>query len=285
MYFKCLAGVADGRQSGSQSRAEESLSVSLPADLSVETQPISLWPALPSPQNSTSQMLSHFPGAPPSHFPFYEMNSMLGGPIFTFGPHEESSGTQSQSQKSAMSGGSGHIGNWQQVHSPVDSFYGPPAGFAGPFISPPGGIPGVQAPPHMVVYNHYAPVGQFGQVGLSFMGTTYIPSGKQPDWKHNPSSSSMGMGEGGINNNINMVSAQRNPPAPIQHHHLAPRSPILPMASPLAMFDVSPFQVIHISDVAYFLYDEMFSVKTMSIRLFFWFQFPSVTICYYEFLI
>lgn len=41
-----------------------------------------------------------------------------------------------------------------------------------------------------------------------------------------------------------MVSAQRNPtnmPAPIQH--LAPGSPLLPMASPLAMFDVSPFQV------------------------------------------
>lgn len=237
-----------GQQSGSQSR--ESLSVSLPADLSVETQPISLWPALPSPQNPSNQMHSHFPGAPPpppSHFPFYDVNSMLGGPIFTFGPHEESSGTpQSQSQKSTMSaGGSGHIGNWHQVHSPVESFYGPPAGFAGPFISP----PGVQPPPHMVVYNHYAPVGQFGQVGLSFMGTTYIPSGKQPDWKHNPTSPSMGMVEGGINNNnMNMVSAQRgnpppNMPSPLQHHHLAPRSPILPMASPMAMFDVSPFQV------------------------------------------
>lgn len=95
----------------------------------------------------------------------------------------------------------------------------------------------------MVVYNHFAPVGQFGQVGLSFMGATYIPSGKQPDWKHNPASSSMTVGEGDINN-LNMVSAQRNPsnmPAPLQH--LAPGSPLLPMPSPLAMFDVSPFQV------------------------------------------
>ncbi|KAK9285011.1 hypothetical protein L1049_024193 [Liquidambar formosana] len=234
------AGVNGDQQLANQSRGEESLSVALPADLSVET-PISLWPPLQSPQNSSSQMLSHFPGGPPSHFPFYEMNPMLGGPIFAFGPHDESAGTQSQSQKSGASG-SGPLGAWQQCHSGVDSFYGPSAGFTGPFISPPGGIPGVQGPPHMVVYNHFAPVGQFGQVGLSFMGTTYIPSGKQPDWKHNPTSSAMGMGEGDMNN-MNMVSAQRNPPnmpAPIQH--LAPGSPLLPMGSPLAMFDVSPFQ-------------------------------------------
>ncbi|KAE7999604.1 hypothetical protein FH972_004012 [Carpinus fangiana] len=239
-----IDGITAGgdQQLASQSRAEESLSVALPADLSVETPPISLWPPLPSPQNSSSQMLSHFPGGPPSHFPFYEMNHVLGGPIFAFGPHDESSSTsQSQSQKSSASA-SGPLGAWQQCHSGVDSFYGPPAGFTGPFISPPGGIPGVQGPPHMVVYNHFAPVGQFGQVGLSFMGATYIPSGKQPDWKHNPASSSMTVGEGDINS-LNMVSAQRNPsnmPAPLQH--LAPGSPLLPMPSPLAMFDVSPFQ-------------------------------------------
>ncbi|KAM1091236.1 hypothetical protein ACFX2J_018544 [Malus domestica] len=236
------AGGAGDQQLTSQSRAEESLSVSLPADLSVETPPISLWPPLPSPQNSSGQMLPHFPGGPPSHFPFYEMNPMMGGPVFAFGPHEESaSTTQAQSQKTSAPV-SAPLGTWQQCHSGVDSFYGPPAGFTGPFISPAGGIPGVQGPPHMVVYNHFAPVGQFGQVGLSFMGTAYIPSGKQPDWKHNPASSSMGVGEGEMNS-INMVSAQRNPtnmPAPIQH--LAPGSPLLPMASPLAMFDVSPFQ-------------------------------------------
>ena len=237
-----MAGVGGEQQLASQSRAEESLSVALPADLSVETPPISLWPPLPSPQSS-SQMFSHFPGGPPSHFPFYEMNHMLGGPIFAaFGPHDESSSTtQSQSQKSNASA-TGPLGTWQQCHSGVDSFYGPPAGFTGPFISP-GGIPGVQGPPHMFVYNHFAPVGQFGQVGMSFMGATYIPSGKQPDWKHNPTSSGMSVGEGDINN-LNMASAQRNPsnmPAPIQH--LAPGSPLLPMPSPMAMFDVSPFQV------------------------------------------
>ncbi|XP_038721755.1 uncharacterized protein LOC120013865 isoform X2 [Tripterygium wilfordii] len=235
------AGVSGDLQSGSQSKAEESLSLALPADLSVETPPISLWPALPSPQNTSSQMLSHFPGAPPSHFPFYEMNPMLGGPFFAFGLHDESSSSQSQSQKTSTSV-SGPLGTWQQCHSGVDSFYGPRAGFTGPFIGSPAGIPGVQGPPHMVVYNHFAPVGQFGQVGLSFMGTTYIPSGKQPDWKHNPASSAMNVGEGGDMSNLNMVSAQRNPNNMPAIQHLAPGSPLVPMASPLAMFDVSPFQ-------------------------------------------
>lgn len=232
-------GLTGDQQSGSQSKPEESLSVSLPADLSVETPPISLWPPLPSPQGSSTQMLSHFHSGAPSHFPFYEMNHpMMSGPVFAFGPHDESGGTQSQSQKTTGSG-SRHIGPWQN-HSGMDSFYGPPAGFTGPFIGSPGGIPGVQAPPHMVVYNHYAPVGQFGQVGLSFMGATYIPSGKQPDWKHDPTSSSRGEED---MNSMNMVSGPRNPPnmqPPIQH--LAPGSPLLPMGSPLTMFDVPPFQ-------------------------------------------
>ncbi|CAN1814643.1 hypothetical protein LINPERHAP1_LOCUS27188 [Linum perenne] len=236
---RATAGVSSDQPSTSHSRAEESLSVALPADLSVENPPISLWPTLASPQHS-NQMLSHVPGGP--HFPFYEMNPMLGAPIFAFGPHDESIPSQSQSQKSNASSVSGPLGTWQH-HAGVDSFYGPPAGFTGPFMTPPpGSIPGVQGPPHMVVYNHFAPVGQFGQVGLSFMGTTYIPSGKQPDWKHNPASSPMGVSEADMNN-LAAVSAQRNPanmPPPIQH--LAPGSPLLPMGSPLALFDVSPFQ-------------------------------------------
>ncbi|MBA0833912.1 hypothetical protein Goarm_006319, partial [Gossypium armourianum] len=77
-----------GQQLASQSKAEGSLSVSLPADLSVENPPISLWPPLASPQSSSSQMISHFPGGPPSHFPFYDI-PMMGGPVFAFGPHEE----------------------------------------------------------------------------------------------------------------------------------------------------------------------------------------------------
>ncbi|KAL4353542.1 hypothetical protein GQ457_06G040380 [Hibiscus cannabinus] len=232
-----VISAGDGSQQlASQSKAEESLSVSLPADLSVENPPISLWPPLPSPQNS-SQIISHFPGGRPSQFPFYEMNHMMGGPIFAFGPHEESSSSQSQSQKSS-SPASGSLGSWQQCPSGVDSFYGPATGFPGHFIPPPGGIPGIRGPPHMFVYNHFAPVGQFG---LSFMGATYIPSGKQPDWKHNPASA---IGEGDVNNS-NIAAAQHNStnmPAQIQHLGPGPGSPLLPMASPLAMFDVSPFQ-------------------------------------------
>lgn len=241
--YVSLAGVANNQQSSSKAISEEPLCVSLPADLSVETPPISFWPPLPALQNS-SQMLSHFPGGPPPHFPMYEMNPMMGGHVFSYGPHDESaSATQQQSQKSSMQA-SGPINSWQQCHSGVDSFYGPAAGFTGPFITPPRGIPGVQAaPPHMVVYNHFAPVGQYGQVGLSFMGATYIPSGKQSDWKHNPTTSATGVSEGDMNN-MNMAQSQRNPiniTAPIQH--LAPGSPLVPMASPLAMFDISPFQV------------------------------------------
>ncbi|XP_076952630.1 uncharacterized protein LOC143626409 [Bidens hawaiensis] len=225
------------QQSGSQSKPEESLSVSLPADLSVETTPISLWTPLPSPQGSSPQMLSHFPGPTPSHFPFYDMNHpMMSGPVYAFGPHDKSDGPNSQAQK-PTGPGSRHIGAWQN-HSGMDSFYGP-AGFTGQFIAPPGGLPGVQAPPHMVVYNHYAPVGQFGQVGLSFMGATYIPSGKQPDWKHDVTSS---RGEEDMSS-MNMASMPRNPTnmqPPSQHLGLG--SPLMPMGPPLTMFDVPPFQ-------------------------------------------
>ncbi|KAK1438086.1 hypothetical protein QVD17_03889 [Tagetes erecta] len=229
--------MAGDQQSGSRSKPEESLSVSLPADLSVETPPMSLWPPLPSPQGPSTQMISHFPGPAPSHFPFYDMNHpMMSSPVFAFSRHDESGGTQSQSQKPTGLTGSRHIGSWQN-HSGVESFYGPPSGFTGPFI----GAPGVQASPHMVVYNHYSPVGQFGQVGLSFMGPTYIPSGKQPDWKHDPTSSSRSEDLG----SVNVVSGPRNPPPNIQpsiQQHLAPGSPLLPMGSPLTMFDVPPFQ-------------------------------------------
>ncbi|KAJ6806245.1 uncharacterized protein M6B38_175225 [Iris pallida] len=227
-------GMTASKEVTSQSMAEESLSVALPADLSVDT-PLPLWHPLPSPQGTSSPMLSHF--SQPSHFPIVDVNSMFGGPFFAFGPHDESGGTQAQPPRSTTLG-SGPLGPWPH-HSGVDSFYGPPTGFAGPYISPPGGIPGVQAAPHMVVYNHFAPVGQFGPV---FMGTTYIPTGKQPDWKHNPVSSATGVSEGEVTN-LNFASVPRNPPilpSPLQH--LAPGSPLMPMASPLPIFDMSPFQ-------------------------------------------
>ncbi|XP_075519903.1 LOW QUALITY PROTEIN: uncharacterized protein LOC142553496 [Primulina tabacum] len=231
-------GVIGGLQLVNQSRGEELLSVSLPADLSVETTQIS-WSPLPSSQSSSTQMSSHFAGGP-SHLPFYEVNPMLGGPLLAFGPHEESSGTLSQPQKSTAPS-SGPIGNWQQWHSGLDSFYNPPTGYPGRLISPSGSIPGVQGPPHMVVYNHFAPVGQYGQFsqygqfGLSFMGTTFIPSGH--------TSTSVQVNDGDVHG-INTTSTQHNASnmmAPIRH--LAPGSPLVPMASPLPMFNLSPFQV------------------------------------------
>ncbi|GMH14779.1 hypothetical protein Nepgr_016620 [Nepenthes gracilis] len=232
-------GVADDQQAAaSQSKDEGALTVSLPVDLSVDT-PTSLWQHLPSPHSSSSQMLPPFPGGAPSHYPFCDINPILGGPIFAFGPHDDHVNTQMQLHESRASGSS-LLGSWQQCHSGVDSFYGPSAGFTRPFINPSGGIPGVQGP-HMVVYNHFAPVGQFGQVGLNCMGPTYIPSGKPPDWKHNPTSTTMG-GEEGDMKNLNMVSVQSNPTSIPPVQHLAPGSPLLSVATPLAMFDATPFQ-------------------------------------------
>ncbi|RZS11053.1 hypothetical protein BHM03_00042342 [Ensete ventricosum] len=220
-----------------QSSCEESLTVALPADLSVDTA-LSVWPALPSPQTSQS-MLSQFPGASPSHFPSFDMNGILDGRIFAYGSSDESAGAQGQPQKGTALG-SGALGSWPQYHPGVDSFYRPPAGFTGPFISP-GGIPGVQCPPHMVFYNHFAPVGQFGQVGLGFMGTTYIPAGKQPEWKQNQVCSTVNDSEGDLSN-LNAVSGQGTPTsAPATIQNLGPGSPLM-VASPLTMFDMNPFQ-------------------------------------------
>ncbi|KAI4386690.1 hypothetical protein MLD38_004601 [Melastoma candidum] len=226
-------GVVHDQRSAAQLKAEEPLSVSLPADLSIDT-PISLWQPLAS-QTTSSLVPSHFPGGPPSNYPFYEMNPILGSPILAFGPSEDS--VSSQPQNSAPI--SGLRGSWQPAHSGLDSFYGPPAGFTGPFISP-SGIH--QGPPHMVVYNHFAPVGQFGQVGLSFMGTTFIPSGQQPDWKHNPAPASSPMVIDGDMKHMNVASVPRNAAdMPPSARPLAPGSSLLPM-DPAAMFDVPPFQ-------------------------------------------
>ncbi|KAI4330620.1 hypothetical protein MLD38_028893 [Melastoma candidum] len=224
-------GIGRDQRSTAQSRTEEPLNVSLPADLSIDTPPISLWQPLKG-QTTSSQMLSHFRGGPPSNYPFYEMNPLLGSPIFAFGPNEDSG----SSRQASSAPTTGPPARWQTAHSGLDSFYGPPAGFTGPFIGP-GGIQ--QGPPHMVVYNHFAPVGQFGQVGLSFMGTTFIPSGRQPDWKHNPAPSPTVVDGDMKNMNVGpSLHNDANMPPPVQT--LAPGSPLLPMAA--AIFDAPPFQ-------------------------------------------
>lgn len=231
------AGGAVTGQRGQSSR-EEPLTVALPADLSVDTPSMSLWPPLPSPQAS-GPMLSQFPGAQPSHFSCFEMNTMLGAHPFAFGPSDESAGTQGQQPQRSNALPSAPLGAWPQCHSVMDSFYRPPTGFAGPFMSP-GAIPGVQGPPHMVVYNHFAPIGQFGQMGLGFMGATYIPGDKQPDWKQNQGPS-VGISQSDPNNQNMLPGQVASHSVPTQVQHLHPTS-IMPIPSPLTMFDMAPFQ-------------------------------------------
>ncbi|KAG6508303.1 hypothetical protein ZIOFF_033677 [Zingiber officinale] len=218
------------------SSSEESLTVALPADLSVDT-PLSVWSALQSPQASMS-MLSQFSGAPPSHFPSFEMNRIVDGCLFSYGSNDESVGSQSQSQNGSL--GSSTLAAWPQYHSGVDSFYHPPAGYNGTFISP-GGMPGVQCPSPMVVYNHFPPVGQFGQIGLGYMGTAYIPAGKQPEWSQKQVFSNAR--DNDIDpSNRNTVSGQGTPTtARSSVHNLGPGSSLM-VASPLTMFDMNPFQ-------------------------------------------
>ncbi|GMH24599.1 hypothetical protein Nepgr_026442 [Nepenthes gracilis] len=220
-------GNAGGWRAASQ--AEEMPSASLPADLSMETTPISLWPPLPGSPHCSTQMLSLFPG---------------GAPVFSFGPHVlplQFASDQSQPHNSHASG-SDLLGTQQRCHSGVDSVYGPSAGFTGSFNNPSGSIPGIQGPQHMVVYNHFAPVGQFGQVGLSYMGSTCIPSGNQTDLKNNPSSSSMVVGEAGMQG-LNSVSMLHNPPSTQPSvQNVVPKSTILSMASPFGKLNASTFQ-------------------------------------------
>jgi hypothetical protein len=86
------------------------------------------------------------------------------------------------------------------------------------------------------------------------MGTTYIPGDKQPDWKQNQGPSVVAVSQSDPNNQ-NMVSGQVNNyniPTPVQH--LCPTS-IMPIPSPLTMFDIAPFQV-HTSH-RYVIYDEL----------------------------
>ncbi|KAK8940920.1 hypothetical protein KSP39_PZI010244 [Platanthera zijinensis] len=224
-----------------QSASEESLVVTLPADLSVDTT-LSLWPPLPNLQSSRP-MLSHMAGTQPSPFPFFDPNPMLGGPIFAFRPQDESTGTPAQQQQSATFV-SGPTGTWPQCHSGVDSFYGSPAGFPAPFMSPPAGLTGVHGHPQMVFYNHFAPVGQFGQVGLSYMGNSYLPTGKQPDWKHSSEGATTVNVKKTDASHLNVVYGQQSAAhmsTPAQH--LSSGSAVMQVTSPFTMFNLRPFQV------------------------------------------
>ncbi|KAH0451513.1 hypothetical protein IEQ34_018812 [Dendrobium chrysotoxum] len=220
-----------------QSASEESLVVTLPADLSVDT-PHSLWPTLPSFQSSR-HMLSNIAGPPPSPFPFFDPNPILGGAIFPYRHQDESTGPQAQPQQNATFG-SVPTGTWSQCLSGFDSFYGSPAGFPAHFMST-GGLSGVHGHPQMVFYSHFAPVGQFGQVGLSYMGTTYIPTGKQQEWKHNSEAPTVNVNKVDTGN-LNVFGQQQVAHVPTVAQHLSSESAVKPVNSPFPMFNLRPIQ-------------------------------------------
>ncbi|KAG0499422.1 hypothetical protein HPP92_004113 [Vanilla planifolia] len=233
------AGIARCMDAAVQSASEESSIVALPADLTVDT-PHTLWPPLTNLQ-STRPILSSIAGPPPSSFPFFDPNPMLGSPIFSFRSSDDSMGTQSQQQHNAKFG-SEPSGTWSHCHSGVDSFYGSPAGFPAPFMNPPGGLTGVHGQPQMVFYNHFAPVGQFGQVGISYMGATYIPTGNQPVWEHNSKAAPMNSSKADPGNQNNVYGPHKTAhlPAPVQH--LSTGSAVMSVTSPYTMFNLRPFQ-------------------------------------------
>ncbi|KAG6549004.1 hypothetical protein Mapa_009446 [Marchantia paleacea] len=234
---------------------EESMAVALPADLSVEpTSSMSLRGPVP---NSSGLLLPSMPGGP-LQFRGLEMGSMLGGPMFGFGTSKDASqGPQGSTSGSVhdqgiTSAGPGS-GGWQPQHSGgVDSYYAgpPPSGYTGPFINPTGALPSIQGHPPMLVYtNPFASVSQFGQLGVSFMNPQqYLPSGKQPDWKHTPVSSS-GPGVVGMSGNEvggglgGIISGQRSSGVATNVQRMAPGPSVMPTPGPFDLNLSAPFQI------------------------------------------
>eukprot|EP00250_Pteridium_aquilinum_P021606 c25173_g1_i1 orf=1121-8023(-) len=224
---------------------DNSIAVALPADLSVETPAPLQHVPVPSHPVSSDIMLQSLPSRA-SPFPCLEMGTILGGPIFAYGPREEA---PLSSFEPGLAGiGAGGVAGWQhrQHANTSDSFYGAPP----PFMNP-AGLPSIQGHPHMLVYtNPFTPVGQFGQLGVSFMGTTYHPSGKQPDWTHTPYTTSLG--------SLNQSGGDVNAGIPVmmdpQHGGVASNSgqaisvagcSMVPVPTPMSLFDPnfsSPFQ-------------------------------------------
>lgn len=221
------------------SASDNPMAVALPADLSVETPPSLFQGSSMSLSNLSGVMLQSLPSGAPA-FPCLEMGPLIGGPVFNFGPREDAS---LASMEPGLSG-------WQQRHvGTPDSFYGAP-----PFLSP-AGLSSIQGHPHMLVYaNPYTPVGQFGQLGVSFMGAAYHPSGKQPDWTHIPlssaSSGALALNDGDLISGSNgvIVSQHLNGASnliPTQRTAVAGSS-VMSVAAPPNLFDAglaAPFQV------------------------------------------
>ncbi|KAI5061119.1 hypothetical protein GOP47_0023624 [Adiantum capillus-veneris] len=223
------------------SEVDNAIAVALPADLSLETTSAPPQPSVPLYSVASEIMPQHLPSRG-SSFP---MGTIMGGPVFAYGPREDAAFASFESGFAGL--GAGSVGGWQhRLSNTSDSFYGAPL----PFMSP-AGLPSMQGHPHMLVYtNPFTPVGQFGQLGVSFMGTTYHPSGKQPDWTHTPHSAS----PASMNQSGEDVNAGKPPASDMQHSVLASNSPqaisaagcsMMPVPAPINVFDpnfTSPFQ-------------------------------------------
>lgn len=145
-----------------------------------------MWPSLAPSQSTSGQMLFTFSCWPafPLSFLWYECEGNDGGGgvlVFAFGPKwgtscsspitcTEELRTKFRDQR-WLSPGTALV--W--THFMVD----PRSLLVLPLVLE--GSQVFKAPPHTVIYGHFAPVGQFEYMGLSFMGNTFIPSEKQPD--------------------------------------------------------------------------------------------------------
>jgi hypothetical protein len=204
---------------------EDAMAAGFPPDLSVE-------PSSMSRHGSTGQGPSSLlSGSGQSPFAGLEM---LGSQMFPFGSSKEAClAPQGIGEQGAACVG------WQPQHSSVDSHYGgpSPSSYADQYIDS-GGV----LPSHMLVYtNPFAHGGQFNKVG--FM-PTYLPSGKQPDWKHTTVwPSGPGVGISATDSLGGMMGVQRGS-GNIQRMASGPS--IVPVALPTGSFNLNssaPFQV------------------------------------------
>ncbi|MCO5587390.1 hypothetical protein L7F22_041339 [Adiantum nelumboides] len=224
---------------------DNTIAVALPADLSLEAASAPPQPSLPLHSVASDTMPEHLTRA--SSFPCLEMGTIMGGPIFAYGPRDDAAFPPFEPGLAGL--GAGSVAGWQhRLSNPSDSFYGAPM----PFMSA-AGLPSIQGQPHMLVYtNPFSPVGQFGQLGVSFVGTTYHPSGKQPDWTHTPYLAS----PASVNQSGGDVNSGKPSASDVQHSALASNSPqaisaagcsMMPVPAPISGFEpnfTSPFQVL-----------------------------------------
>lgn len=216
---------------------EDSMAAALPADLSVEPTSISI-------RGSPGQASSVLSTSGQSSFSGLEMSQMLGYP---FGSGKDVGALQGSNDQGVPSAGPSGSG-WQPQHSGADSFYGgpPPSGYAGQYINHGAGMP-----PHMLVYtNPFSSVGQFGQLG--FMSPTYLPSGKQPDWKHTPVWPS-GPGVAGMSSNDGLGGMTGTQRGSGNMQRVAPGPSVVPVVQSPGPFDLNlsaPFQIPNVDSSA-----------------------------------